>query len=334
MRRKRRRRSARSENTRYGSVAHAERRAPAARAIDCEQRDAARRRIVEDHQPIGDAAQLGDATAASRGVCISTRRLTTASKLAIRETRAACASPAGNVTAAPASSAARCRAMASISSDASTPVTLAPRRAPAAARRGRCRCRRRGSCAPRSSRRSWPAPRACVAATRSPIGPPKRRSSKRAGGVGIGVERVAVVVAGGARSRHVLHGRDRRRAGRSPARRRPAGSAPVGLVAVLRLGQVRGPARRSPAARAGSASAARMPSANSCGRRRRSESRCRRRAPACASAAASPRSAFPSAGTGRSSAACWCRASAATPARRRPAGRRESPPPAARRQTS
>ena len=55
---------------RLGPHAHRVRRRR--RAIDCEQRDAARRRIVDDDQPLGDAAQLGDRTAASRGVCIST----------------------------------------------------------------------------------------------------------------------------------------------------------------------------------------------------------------------------------------------------------------------
>jgi hypothetical protein len=57
--------------TRYGSVF-----APAACAIRArerlEQRDARRRRIVDDDEPLGHAAQLGDASL-HRGVCMSIR---------------------------------------------------------------------------------------------------------------------------------------------------------------------------------------------------------------------------------------------------------------------
>ena len=53
----------------------------------------------------------------------------------------------------------------------------ARRRAPAAARRGRCRCRRRGWRGRESARSGWRARAPASLATRSPIGPPNRRAS-------------------------------------------------------------------------------------------------------------------------------------------------------------
>ena len=182
--------------------------------------------------------------------------------------------------------------------------------------------------------------RSCVSASSSPIGPPNRSASKRVGHRGIGVDRVAVVIgaagrgAGSVALRPLPATRRRLGRGRSANDRDLARLRQVRLVAVLRLGQLARAGAPSSRAAAGSPIARRMPAANASGVGLGQDRHARRRAPACASAAAWRRSAGRTAGTGRSSAACSCRGSAATPARRRRRGTAGSPRRAARRRRS
>ena len=207
-------------------------------------------------------------------------------------------------------------------------------RAPAAARRGRCRCRRRGPGDPGCGRRNRRRPPPARWRSRSPIGPPNRRC-RTCAPCRIGVDRVAVVVPALGRprsTRTILHASAGATGAAGPAERAAGapGAIEVRLVAVLRLGQLaRPPAQRRTAT---GILEQRQDAVGELGRRgTRQNRRVVAQAPACGSAAAWRRSACRSGGTDRSSAACSCRAIAATPARRLPAGRPESPRLAARR---
>ena len=115
-----------------------------------ERRRAAARGIVDDHEAVGDAAQLGDAVRAIRGVCIRTRRLTTTSNARSGKVERVGVADQERHGRRLHRRPAAARRPASPPTHRS-PVTLAPPRAKAA-RRGRFRCRRRESSVPAHGR--------------------------------------------------------------------------------------------------------------------------------------------------------------------------------------
>ncbi len=216
------------------------------------------RRIVDDH-----AAPRTRHSSASvprqSGVCISTRRLTTASNAPIGERQVRGRRRAAGRLA----TAARGDARLADAQHLARGVDAgdARRRGPAmAAPRGRCRCRRRGR---RRRTRRRRTPRARAPPARGDQLADRAAEAQRVeplGDVGIGVVLVAVMGSASRDApRHLRPRRSRR------ARRRPGACARGRPRSCTSCRPARGPGGRCASASAGSSTARRMPAANASG---------------------------------------------------------------------